>query len=255
MLGSSSPFPLQDRIIRKFTGKGPRYDFLATMASKDRSFEKHDFTNSIAGDVTNKWTVAASSTATTWAVLAEPGGWIRGVTGASVATAALQIYAPSKFWNGTRGAGFASLIRLSAETDIRLEQGFADVVPASATHAVNTASNAFNSVTTGAVYLFDNGTSASATITGLYTIGTSTAFNAIATTTNRYASGVTLFVAMEIDGTEVRVWAGDGDTPVVSHVGAFAASESWVPFINVKGLGASKNVDIDCLWTWTLDRN
>lgn len=254
MFGLSTPFPLSIARLRKFTGKGPRYDFLATMASKDLSFEKYDF-NIKALDTTNQWTVGATSTATTWAVLAEPGGWIRGVTGASVATAALQLSIPQKYWNGTRGAGFASLIRLSAVTDIRIEQGFADVLPAVATHAVNVASNAFNSVTTGAVYLFDNGVAASSTVTGLYTVGVSTAFNAVTTSTNRYASGVTLFVALEIDGTEVRVWAGDGDAPVASHVGAFAASESWLPFINVKGLGASKNVDIDCLWTWTLDRN
>ncbi len=253
MFGTSSPFPLQDRILRKFTGKGPRHDFLAMMASRSRQFLKDDFDGK-ALNTTDTWSITATSTATTWAVLAEAGGWIRGVTGASVATAGLQIYNPNKFWDGTRGAGVAALIRLSAVTDIRVEMGFGDVIPANSVTAVNYASNTFNSITTGAVYLFDNGVAASSTVTGLFTIGTSTAFNAVATTTNRFASGVALFVALEIDGTEVRAWAGDGDAPVASHVGAFAASEAWLPFLNFKGLGATKNIDIDCIWTWSLSR-
>lgn len=254
MFGTSTPFPLSLTRLRKFTGKGPRYDFLAARADRSLSFEKFDF-NVKALDTTNQWTVGATSTATTWAVLAEPGGWIRGVTGASVATAALQLSIPQKYWNGTKGAGFASLIRLSAVTDIRLEQGFADVLPAVGTTVVNTASAAFQSVVAGAVYLYDNGTSASATITGLYTIGTSIAYSAVATTTNRYASAVTLFVALEINGTTVRLWVGDGDQPLVTATGAIAAADGVLPFINIKGLGASKNVDVDCLWTWTLGRN
>lgn len=257
MFGNRNPFPFVDRFVESsVTPKGRKYDLFANNAfTRSRQITKHDFENSIAADVTNKWTVTATSTATTWAVLAEPGGWIRGVTGASVATAALQIHGANKFWNGTKGAGFASLIRLSAVTDIRLEQGFVDVSPANATTAINYASNAFNSVTTGAVYLFDNGVAASSTVTGLWTKGVSTAVQSVATTTNRYASGVTLFVAMEIDGTTVRLWVGDGAQPVATVTSAFTASESWVPWIGVKGLGASKNVDIDALWTWTIGRN
>lgn len=255
MLGSSTPFPLFDSILRKFTGKGPRYDFLAMRADGSRSFEKHDFNRSVTSDVTNVWTVGATSTATTWAILAEPGGWLRGVTGASVATAGLQLYAPNKMWNGTAGAGFASLIRLSAVTDIRVEQGFADVVPAVSTPAVNLASNAFASVTTGAVYLYDHLTaSVSVTTTGLYTVGASVAYSAVATTTNRYASAVTLFVAVEIDGTTVRCWVGSPGQPLATKTAALEAATGLIPFIAIKGAGASKNVDIDTLWTWTKSR-
>lgn len=253
MFGSSASFSLSDRILRKFTGKGPRFEYLATMAIKSRQFFKDDFDGK-ALNTTDTWSITATSTATTWAVLAEAGGWIRGVTGASVATAGLQIYNPNKFWDGTRGAGIASVIRLSAVTDIRVEIGFGDVIPANSVTAVNYASNTFNSIASGAVYLFDNGVAASTTVTGLFTIGVSTAFNAVSTTTNRYASGVALFVMLEIDGTKARVWAGDGDNPVASYAGAFAASESWLPFINIKGLGASKNVDIDYICTWSLSR-
>ncbi len=255
MLGSSTPFPLFDSVIRKFTGKGPRFDHLAMRADGSRSFEKHDFNRSVGADVTNVWTVAATSTATTWAMLAEPGGWIRGVTGASVATAGLQLYAPNKMWNGTTGCGFASLIRISAITDIRVEQGFADVIPAVSTTAVNLASNAFQSVTVGAVYLYDHLTaSVSVTTTGLYTVGASVAYSAVATTTNRYVASTALFVAVEIDGTTVRMWAGSPGQPLATKTAALEAATGLIPFIAIKGAGATKNVDIDALWTWTKSR-
>lgn len=256
MLGNQNGFPLSDTFLESFQPKGRRHDFLKMRASKSRSFEVYDFNGSVtSGAQSGVWTVAAGATATTWATLAEPGGWIRGVTGASVATASLQLYHTNKMFNGTKGAGFASLIRLSAITDIRLEQGFADVLPAVSTTLVNTASAAFNSATIAAVYLYDNGVSASTTVTGLYTVGTSIAYGAVATTTNRYASGVTLFVAMEINGTTVDLWVGEGNRPLARATGALEAASAFLPFISIKGLGASKNVDVDTLWTWTNGRN
>ncbi len=253
--GNDSPFPLHDDVSKRWAQRGYMMDFLKSRASASRQFETHDFSHTIASDVTNVWTIAATSTATTWAVLAESGGWIRGVTGASVATGALQIQAPSKFWTGTSGAGFASLIRLSAVTNVRLEQGFAEVLPAVGTVAVNIASNSFNSMTTAAVYLYDEGVGASAAMTGLYTVGTSIAFNAVATTTNRYSSAATLFVAMEIDGGTVKVWVGPpaGGPLVVRHA-ALEAASTLLPFVMVKTQSGSKNLDIDTLWTWTLSR-
>lgn len=252
MFGTSSPFPLSDRILRKFTGKGPRFDYLAPFAVNSRQFTVHDFTRSITADVTNTWSVSATSTATTWAALAEPGGWIRGATGTSVATAGLQIYAPTAFWNGTSGAGFASRIRLSAITEIRVEIGFADVIPANSVTAVNLASNAFQSVTAGAVYLYNH--TGSTTTTGLYTVGTSIAFSSVATTTNRFVAATTLFVAMEVNGTNVQVWVGNGDSPLVRKAGALEAATALIPFINIKGSGGAHNVDLDMLATWTLAR-
>jgi hypothetical protein len=257
MFGNTNPFPFFDKYIESHVSpKGLKYDLFANNEfTRSRQIRKHEFDRSVAGDITNVWTVLATSTATTWAVLAEPGGWVRGVTGASVATGAVGLHGPNKFWNGTKGAGFASLIRLSAVTNVRLEQGFVDVAPAVGVTAVNYASNTFNSVTTGAVYLFDNGVAASSTVTGLFTIGVSTAFQSVATTTNRYASGVTLFVAMEINGTTVTLWAGDGETPLAKITSAFAASEAWVPYIHAKTASGSVNVDLDALWTWTIGRN
>lgn len=252
MFGNDSPFPLVDAFIRRFKPRGYEEDFLKARASRSRSFECHDFNRSIAADVTNVWTVGATSTATTWASLAEAGGWIRGVTGASVATGALQIQAPGKFWTGTSGAGMAALIRLSAVTNIRVEMGFADVLPAVGTTAINYASNAFNSVAAGAVYLYDNGVAASAAVSGLYTIGSSTAYAAVATS-SAFSSAATLFVAMEIIGRNVSLWVGDVNTPVTVTNGVTAA-DGILPFIMAKTAAASKNVDIDTIWTWTNGR-
>jgi hypothetical protein len=254
--GNDSTFPLHDDAVRRWAQRGYMTDFLRARMSVSRSFEQHDFNRSVTADVTNNWSVQASSTATTWAMLAEAGGWIRGVTGASVATGAVGLFAPNKMWTGTSGAGFASLIRLSAITDVRLEQGFADVLPANGTTMVNLASNAFSSTVNAAVYLYDHLTaSVSVTTTGLYTVGTSVAFSAVATTTNRYASGVTLFVALEVDGTTCKLWVGppSGGPLAVKHAGVTAGT-GMVPFINAVTASGSKNVDVDAIWTWTLGR-
>mgnify|MGYP001589202809 FL=1 len=251
--GSDSPFPLHDDQLKKWSQRGYMMDFLKSRAVASRSFEQYDF-NIKALDTTNTWTIAATSTATTWAVLAEPGGWLRGVTGASLATAALQIYQPQKYWNGTAGAGFASLIRLSSAVGVRLEQGFADVLPAIGTTAVNLPSNAFNSVASGAVYLYDDG-SASAAVSGLYTIGTSTAYAAAATTTNRYDSAATLFVAVEVNGRNAQLWVGPPGKPLVSVSTVVTAADGLLPFIMVKKVsGGSINLDLDLFATWTLGR-
>lgn len=251
MFGNANPFPLSDRFLSRFQQKGSRYDFLAARASRSRSFETYDF-NVKALDTTNQWSIGATSTVTSWAVLASPGGWLRGVTGASVATGALQLSIPTKYWNGTQGAGFASLIRVSDQTELRLEQGFADVLPAVATTAVNLASSSLNSITTGAVYMYDH--TGSTTTTALYTIGASTAVSNATTTTNRYASGTTLFVALEIIGRDVQLWVGDGAAPLLRRTNVTNAADSWLPFIMAKTSGGSKNIDIDTIWTWTNSR-
>jgi hypothetical protein len=242
--------------MKKWANRGYEMDFLRARASVSRSFEVHDFNRSVTADITNNWTVGASSTATTWAMLAEPGGWVRAATGASLATGGVSLSAPNKMWNGTTGCGFASLIRLSAITDVRLEQGFADVLPANATTMVNLASNAFSSTVNAAIYLYDHVTaSVSVTTTGLYTVGTSVAFSAVATTTNRYASGVTLFVALEVDGGTAKVWVGPpSGGPLAVKTSAVTLATGMVPFIAAVTSGATKNVDVDTIWTWTLGR-
>lgn len=249
--GNDSPFPLNDEMLKRWATRGYQFDYLKAQPGVTRSFEFFDF-NIKALDTTNTWTVGASSTATTWAVLAESGGWIRGVTGASLATGGLQLSLPQKYWTGTSGCGFASLIRLSAVTEVRVEQGFADVLPAVATNLVNLASAAFNSTVNAAVYLYDH--TGSTTTSGLYTVGTSVAFASVATTTNRYASGVTLFVMVEVNGTTASVWAGPPGQPLASKTSALTAATGMIPFISCVTSSGSKNIDVDMFATWTLSR-
>lgn len=252
--GNDSAFPLHDDQIKKWSQRGWMMDFLKSRATVSRQFNEYDFCVK-AIDSTNQWTITNTSTSTQWAVLAQAGGWIRGVTGASVATGALQISIPQKYWDGTRGAGFASLIQLSSVTEVRLEQGFADVLPAISTNVINSlASATFNSVTTGAVYVYDQ-VSGTGITTGLYCIGASTTNNKVATTTNRYDSAATLFVALEVNGRNVQLWLGPpGGTPTAVAVNGTNAADAWLPFVNVKTSSGSKNCDIDTLWTWSLSR-
>ena len=63
--GNDSSFPLHDDQMKKWSQRGYMQDFLKARASVSRSFETHDFNRSVTADVTNNWTVAASSTATT----------------------------------------------------------------------------------------------------------------------------------------------------------------------------------------------
>ena len=51
---------------------------------------------------------------------------------------------------------------------------------------------------------------------------------------------------MELDGQTAKVWIGgpSGGPLVVKHT-ALEAAAGLIPFINIKGLGASKNVDVD----------
>lgn len=254
MFGNSNPFPLSDRFLGFFRSEGYQKDWMKARASATRSFECYDF-NVKAIDTTNLWTATGTSTGTTWAVLAEPGGWVRAVTGASVATGGCQLSMPGKYFNGTRGAGFAALIRLSAETEVRLECGFADVLPANNTNVINSlASATFNSVTTGAVAVFDHASGAGTT-TGLYCIGSSTTGNKVATTTNRFASGVTMLIGVEVNGRNVTMFAGQPGYVIATAANGTNAADAWLPFIAANTSSGTKNIDIDTIWTWTNGRN
>lgn len=253
MFGNLNPFPLADGFIQSFMQKGRHRDFLAARASTSRSFEHYDF-NIKALDTTNVWTVAAGSGATTWAVRAEAGGWIRGVGGTSSAVSGLQISIPQKYWTGTSGAGFAALIRLSDISECRLTCGFADALPSVNTRIVNSLTTpSFNTATAGAMYLYDH--TGTTTTSGLYTIGTSSTAARVATTTNRFVNATTLFVAVEVIGRTARAWVGNGNNPLASQTNAMTPTDGLIPFIEYQQSdGSTSNCDIDTIWTWTNGR-
>lgn len=248
--GNDSPFPLSDAFISRFTTRGYMADFLKARASRSRSFEHYDF-NIKALDTTNIWTVAAGSGATTWAVRAEAGGWIRGVGGASSAVSGLQLSIPQKYFTGAAGAGFAALIRLSDISECRLTCGFADALPSVNTKIVNSlVTPTFNTASAGAMYVYDH--TGTTTTTGLYTIGTSSTAAKVATTTQRFVNATTLFVAVEVNGAVAQLWVGDVSTPLAVQHHAVTPTDGLLPFVEYQQSdGTTSNCDIDAIWHWS----
>ncbi len=251
--GNDSPFPLSDAFLNRFKTRGYEMDFLKARASMSRSFEHYDF-NVKALDTTNVWTVGAGSGATTWAVRAEAGGWIRGTGGTSSAVSGLQLSIPQKYWTGTSGAGFAALIRLSDISECRLTCGFADALPSVNTKIINSmATPTYNTATAGAMYMYDH--QATTTTSGLYTIGTSSTAAKVVTTTNRFVNATTLFVAVEVNGTGAMLWLGNNSAPIAVQANAVTAADGLLPFIEYQQSdGTSSTCDIDALWHWTNGR-
>jgi hypothetical protein len=261
MFGNSDGFPLSDAYLESVNPKNKLYDILAARNVRSRSFEVYDF-NIKALDTTNVWTVAAGGTATTWAVRAEAGGWIRGVTGTTTASAALQIYQPQKYWTGTAKAGVAFLWRSDVVQGVTYEMGFVNALPAINTTVINsdTATPTFNTSVDVAMFLYRHAGNATAApdSVGLY------AANSSASTTQRtLATVATLgaspgpaadtehFVALEVIGTTVYCWIGNSPTPL-KLTSAVTAANGLVPFFSVKGNNStSKNADIDAIVTWS----
>lgn len=244
-------FPLSEKQLRKMGGLGYRFDFLKMLAVRDTALQVSDF-DIKALDTTNQWTVAAGATATTWAVRAEAGGWIRGVLGTTAATSGLQISKPQKYWTPSAGAGVAILYRPSAITEIRLEMGFADALPAVNTNIVNSLTTpTFNTVASGAVFAFDH--TGSTTTSGLYTIGTSGAAAAkVATTTRRPVAATPHFVAIEMVGTTAWLYCGDDDGITATAIAGVTAADGMIPFLSCKKSDTTaSNVDIDMIATWS----
>ena len=151
MPGRGTVFPMSKRTLRKNNQRAPQYDFMEFLATRDFAFDVFDF-NVKAIDTTNQWTVAAGATATTWAVRAEAGGWIRGVSGTTAATSGLQLSIPTKYWTGSAGAAFAIGYRPSVITETRFEMGFVDALPSVNTNIGNNLTTpTFNTTATAAI--------------------------------------------------------------------------------------------------------
>jgi hypothetical protein len=252
MLVNSNEFPLSVRNLRKFTGKGPRYEFMAMLATRDYSVMVHDFNRSITADVTNTWTVAAGATATTWAAVAGAGGWVRGVSGTTAATSGLQMFGPTSYWTGTSVAGFAIIWRPSVITETRFEMGFVNAMPAVNTSIVNSlVTPTFNTAATAALYVFDH--TGSTTTSGLYTKGSGAAADKQVLTTGLPVAATPHFAAVEVNGANVTCWAGTGNAMVrATKAGGVTAADALVPaFSHKKSDTTTSNVDVDCIITWS----
>lgn len=261
MLGNTNPFPLSVRNMDQRLGNARIKDLIAMkVADRDYSVDKYDF-NIKALDTTNVWTVAAGGTATTWAVRAEAGGWIRGVTGTTTACAALQIYQPQKYWTGTAIAGAAFLWRSDVVQGLTIEMGFVDALPAINTTVINNATTpTFNTSVDVAMVLYQHSGNATAAPdrVGLYAANSSAATTqksviTISTLGDKPgpAAATEHFVAIEVNGTGVYAFLGDRVEPLQLSA-AVTAANGMVPFFAVKGSNStSKNVDLDTVWTWS----
>lgn len=261
MLGNSNAFPLSVANLNRREGNARAKDFLQMLMSRDYAVERYDF-NVKAIDTTNTWTTACGATTTDWAVLAAAGGWIRGVTGTTTATAGLQLYQPQKYWTGTSVAGAAFLWKANVVQGVTVEMGFADALPAVSTTVINNATTpTFNTSVDVAMFLYQHTGNATAVPdrVGLYVNNSSAA-----TAQKGLASIATLganpgpvaatshFVAIEIQGTNVQLWIGDQTDPVAHLTDAITAANGVLPFFSVKGNNStSKNVDLDTVWTWS----
>lgn len=251
MLGNQNPFPLSVRNLDLQVGNARIKDFLALRCDRDYAVEKYDFNRSVAADITNTWTVAAGATATTWAMRAEAGGWIRGVSGTTAATSGLQMYIPTAFFTGTSTAGVAFLWRPSVITETRFEMGFVNALPAVNTAIVNSlATPTFNTTATAALFVFDH--TGSTTTAGLYTDGSGVAAQKAAVTTNLPVAATTHFVAIEVVGQTVMLWLDNNPAPVATLTSAVTAADALLPaFSHKKSNTTTSNVDIDTIWTWS----
>lgn len=245
---------LSEKKLREMGGLGLRYDFLRLLALRDVTPPFGSDFMIKALDTTNVWTIGASSTSTTWAKLAAAGGFLRGVTGTSIATGALQIQASDKYWTGTSYGLMACLFKVDDITDVRIECGFADVLPAVGTTVVNSlTSHTFNSVVQTASFVYDHVTSsASVTTTGLYTIGTSVAGSSVQTTTYRPSAATNYLVVVEIDEGNAFLYTGDYTEPLAVARSKISPGTGMFPYFAIKNTaGASKTVDLDFLYAWS----
>lgn len=262
MFNNDNGFALSDRFIDKaFAGRGFKKDVYRSLAIRSRSFDQYDF-NVKALDTTNIWTVAAGGTATTWAVRAEAGGWIRGVTGTTTASAGLQLSIPQKYWTGASNAGVGFLYKASVVEGITFEMGFVDALPSVNTTVVNSATTpTYNTSVDAAFFLYQHTGNATAVPdrVGLYTNNSSAATGQKSVLTVASlgaapgpAANTEHFVWLEVNGTTVQLFIGDMETPTATLTNAVTSANGLIPFVSVKGNNStSKNFDIDMIATWS----
>lgn len=260
MRGNLNPFPLSDKFIESTGMRGRKFDLLSFRASRNLSLECDDF-NYKAINTTHTYTACSGGTATAWAVQAAAGGWIMGDTGVTTACAALQLYRPTKYWTGSAKAGMAVLWKSDVVEGVTVEIGFVDALPAINTTVINNATTpTFNTSVDVAMFLYQHTGNATAAPNrvGLYAANSSAATAQKSVVTIGAVGGAPgpaaateHFVAIELIGTTVYCWIGDGGVPL-KLTSAITAANGVIPFISVKGANSTaKQVSIDAIWTWS----
>ena len=235
--------------LERLFGRGDLTEILRPLALRDLVYERFDF-NLKALDATNIWNVAAGGGATTWAINTQESGVVRGVPGATAATSGLQLSLPANY-KGDRNCGMEVRYKLSDISEIRLEIGFVNALPAVNTTVINSlVTPTVNTSTEVGMYVYDHATAT--TTTGLYTLG-SGGFSAarVATTTNRPVNDTYQVVTVQVIGNQVVVFV-DGVHLASSGVDKIEGGTAIIPAISIKQSDTNtSNVDLDYLAVWS----
>lgn len=164
---------LENRTIGRIGSlRSPLALYLERFASHSKRYFRDDF----EGDTINLDNYAlgngAGAAAVAFSTNVLEGGIVRGVTGtANDATASQSLIMPLT-WFGDRNCGMEAIFQPSSLSEIKLEVGFIDAVPASNTSAVNNHSTPTFFAADAAVFYFNH--TGSTTTCGFYTVGSTT---------------------------------------------------------------------------------
>jgi hypothetical protein len=162
--------------LRKFTAKGPLYDYLKRWAWQDKVIDFQDFLRPGEFDTTNDWLVANSggTSAANFGIRADiAGGTIQGDTGTTNAGSVSLIGAHCA-WLGDLNAGMEIRIKTDIVTNYDLEVGFIDAVPAANAGGVNDEDGPTMVAADAALLAID--TSETFKKLGFYTVGSTANF-------------------------------------------------------------------------------
>lgn len=241
-------YPLSREELRKtMGGKSALYEFLNHYALKSTVFFKDDFTGK-ALNTTNDWTVDAGATATTWALTAGPGGFVRGVTGTTAATSGLQLIYPLLQLSGDKNAGVLFRWRTSDITELRFECGLVNALPSVNTPVVNSmATPTFNTTAQAAVWLYNH--TGTTTTMGLYGIGSDKAANKTASTTGAPVNDTWQYVRIQTLTDKAFVFINDAQKAVAGVT--IQGGDALYLAVSVKNNSTtSQNVDLDLVAAW-----
>jgi hypothetical protein len=244
---------LEERTLRRVgAANSPLNQYLRRFASHSKRYFRDDF----EGDTINLDNYAlgngggASSVA--FAANVQEGGAILATTGtANDATASESLIMPLT-WYGDRFAGMEVLFKPSALTEIKVEIGFIDGVPASNTSGVNNISTPTFYSADAALFHFNH--TGSTTTCGFYTVGsTSNQPDAVTAITSTVSSSAWNRVRVQLFTNNAACWL-NGQLVANHHTDANGYVEGGValaPWVYVRANSAtSKTLSVDQIEVW-----
>ena len=250
-----SGFPMSRQQLRRGDQKGPLYNFLNRLATRDTVYFKDDF----LGDTIdlNNYAVAngGGAAVASFAITVAEDGWIRATTGtANGDTASASLIGPA-IYKGDRNCGMEVRFKpVTAVTETKIEIGFVDVVPGSTKAITNslTTPSVNTSVVDAAIYVYNH--TGSTTTNELVTIGTTiSAAKATFTPPTAIAAATIYTVRLQIQGNTVFLWMDGLLVATLAAAGTdyIEGGSAIAPWFYVRASDAnSKSLDVDSLEIW-----